>query len=68
MHSMCSYLEPKRTMTQVEFNEKMLSKFDDGRSKGGRFWKGFKLKRREGEFESSRMMEDVVEFGMGQVQ
>jgi putative DNA primase/helicase len=56
------------TMTQVEFNEKMLSKFEDGRSKGGRFWKGFKLKRREGEFESSRMMEDVAEFGMGQVQ
>jgi putative DNA primase/helicase len=56
------------TMTQMEFNEKMLSKFEDGRSKGGRFWKGFKLKRREGEFESSRMMEDVAEFGMGQVQ
>jgi len=55
-------------MTQVEFNEKMLSKFEDGRSKDGRFWKGFKLKRREGEFESSRMMEDVAEFGMGQVQ
>jgi len=55
-------------MTQVEFNEKMLSKFEDGRSKDGRFWKGFKLKRREGEFESSLMMEDVAEFGMGQVQ
>jgi hypothetical protein len=55
-------------MTQVEFNEKMLSKFEEGRAKGGRFWKGFKLKRREGEFESSRVMEDVPEFGMGQVQ
>jgi phage/plasmid-associated DNA primase len=53
------------TMTQVEFNEKMLSKFEDGRSKGGRFWKSFKLKRSEGEFESRRMMEDVPEFGMG---
>ena len=28
----------------------------------------FKLKRREGEFKSSLMMEDVAEFGMGQVQ
>ena len=46
------------TMTQVEFNEKMLSKFDDDRSKRCRFWKGFKLKRRD----------DVPEFGMGQVQ
>ena len=55
------------TMTQVEFNEKMLGKFEEGRSKGGRFWKGFKLKRREDEFES-RMMEDVANFGMGQVQ
>lgn len=56
------------TMTQVEFNEKMLNKFEDGRSKGGRFWKGFKLKRREDEFEPRRMMDDVPEFGMGQVQ
>jgi phage/plasmid-associated DNA primase len=31
-------------MTQVEFNEKMLSKFAEGRSKSGRFWRGFKLK------------------------
>jgi hypothetical protein len=55
-------------MTQVEFNEKMLAKFGEGRSKGGRFWKGFKLKRHESEFGPSRMMEDVPAFGMGQVQ
>jgi putative DNA primase/helicase len=54
------------TMAQVEFNEKILGKFEDGRSKDGRFWKGFKLKR--GEFESGRMMEDIPQFGMGQVQ
>jgi putative DNA primase/helicase len=41
------------TMTQVEFNEKMLSKFAEGRSKSGRFWRGFKLKRRESDFETS---------------
>jgi hypothetical protein len=55
------------TMTQVEFNEKMLNKFEDGRSKGGRFWKGFKLKRDVSEFESSRIVEDLPDFGMGQV-
>jgi len=33
------------TMTQVEFNEKMLCKYDEGRSNAGRFWRGFKLKR-----------------------
>lgn len=38
-------------MTQVEFNEKMLGKFPEGRSKAGRFWRGFKLKRHESEFE-----------------
>jgi putative DNA primase/helicase len=41
------------TMTQVEFNERMLCKFTEGRSKSGRFWKGFKLKRQESEFETS---------------
>lgn len=41
------------TMTQVEFNEKMLYKFAEGRSKNGRFWKGFKLKRQESEFEAT---------------
>jgi P4 family phage/plasmid primase-like protien len=40
------------TMTQVEFNEKMLSKFAEGRSKTGRFWRGFRLKRHEPDFES----------------
>lgn len=40
------------TMTQVEFNEKMLAKFEEGRSKDGRFWRGFKVKRFESEFES----------------
>jgi P4 family phage/plasmid primase-like protien len=40
-------------MTQVEFNEKMLGKFGEGRSKCGRFWRGFKLKRHEPEFEAS---------------
>jgi putative DNA primase/helicase len=33
------------TMTAVEFNEKMLCKFAEGRSNSGRFWKGFKLGR-----------------------
>jgi P4 family phage/plasmid primase-like protien len=41
------------TMTQVEFNEKMLYKFAEGRSKNGRFWKGFRLKRQESEFEAT---------------
>jgi hypothetical protein len=55
-------------MTQVEFNEKMLSKFEEGRSKGGRFWKGFKPKQDASESGSSRIMEDVPDFGMGQAQ
>jgi len=41
------------TMTQVEFNEKMLCKFDEGRSKSGRYWKGFRLKREQSDYESS---------------
>jgi putative DNA primase/helicase len=40
-------------MTLVEFNEKMLSKFAEGRSKSGRFWRGFKLKKHEPDFEAS---------------
>jgi P4 family phage/plasmid primase-like protien len=40
-------------MTLVEFNEKMLSKFAEGRSKSGRFWRGFKLKKHEPDFEGS---------------
>jgi putative DNA primase/helicase len=31
-------------MTPVEFNEKMLAKFGEGRSSAGRYWRGFKLK------------------------
>jgi P4 family phage/plasmid primase-like protien len=41
------------TMTQVEFNEKMLCKFDEGRSNAGRYWKGFRSKREQSEYESS---------------
>jgi P4 family phage/plasmid primase-like protien len=41
------------TMTQVEFNEKMVCKFSEGRSKSGRFWHGFKLKKQESEFNAS---------------
>ena len=48
-------------MTQVEFNEKMLSKFAEGRSKSGRFWRGFKLKRHESDFET-----DLAERGLTQ--
>ena len=56
------------TMTQVEFNEKMLCKFADGRSNAGRFWRGFKLKRQQSESESSfaahgitpEMLEDAI--------
>lgn len=40
------------TMTQVEFNEKMLGRFSEGRSKDGRFWKGFGLKRIDSGFEA----------------
>jgi putative DNA primase/helicase len=31
-------------LTQAEFNEKMLERFQEGRSSGSRFWKGFRLK------------------------
>jgi putative DNA primase/helicase len=40
-------------MTQVEFNEKMLGRFAEGRSKSGRFWRGFKLEKHEPDFEAS---------------
>jgi putative DNA primase/helicase len=40
------------TMTQVEFNEKMVCKFPEGRSNAGRFWKGFTLGRYERESDS----------------
>ena len=40
------------TMTQVEFNEKMLCKFAEGRSNIERFWKGFTLRRYESDSES----------------
>jgi len=40
-------------MTLVEFNEKMLGRFAEGRSKSGRFWCGFKLKKIEPDFEAS---------------
>jgi putative DNA primase/helicase len=38
------------TMAQQEFHEKMLGRFEEIRTKGGRFWTGFKLKRREQNF------------------
>ena len=41
------------TMTQVEFNEKMLCKFAEGRSNAGRFWIGFKFRRYEPDSDSS---------------
>lgn len=41
------------TMTQVEFNDKMLCKFDEGRSNAGRYWKGFRLKQQQSDHESS---------------
>ena len=31
-------------LTQAEFNEKMLERFQEGRTSGSRFWKGFRLK------------------------
>jgi P4 family phage/plasmid primase-like protien len=40
------------TMTQVEFNEKLLCKFEEGRSNAGRYWRGFKLKRQQSDFDA----------------
>ena len=56
------------TMTQMEFNEKMLCKFEEGRSNAGRHWKGFRLKEQQSEFESgfaahgitSEILEDSI--------
>ena len=41
------------TMTQQEFNEKMLCRFAENRSNSGRYWEGFKLKRQQSDYESS---------------
>jgi P4 family phage/plasmid primase-like protien len=54
------------TMTQVEFNEKMLCKFAEGRSNVGRFWRGFKLRRYEQSFDGEIPGAEVIESYMKQ--
>ena len=55
-------------MTQVQFNENMLTKFEEGRSNSTKVWKGFRLKRNENESESNARMAEIENFGIGQVQ